>query len=66
MDLYKIVTKRESAFIIGHRMDGAENFPTVISIEVINGSEPGSWVCEVKYSNGTLVKVCDVVELWNK
>lgn len=59
--IYKIVTSRNTAFIVGHPLDTAYNSPTVTEIlYVVNEG----WT--VRYSNGVEVYLHDAVEFWNK
>jgi hypothetical protein len=64
--IYKIVTARNTAFLVGHRKDSTDDSPRITAIEVINSEEPGTWVCKVVVGEKEIVLVSDVVEVWRR
>lgn len=65
-DLYKIITARNTAFVVGHRKDSTDDSPRITSIELVNSEEPGTYVCKVTFAGKETVMVSDVVEVWRR
>lgn len=59
--IYKIVTARNTSFIVGFPKDSAEDSPR---IEKIQWEFNYDW--HVYFSDGTNVSVSDVVEIWDR
>lgn len=64
MNIHKIVTKRNTSFILGFHKDSTENSPIITTIEVVNTDDPGVYTCKVTFSDKTFVSISDIVEVW--
>lgn len=60
----KIITARNTAFILGHPKDGAEGSPIITNIEYLMGETQETSSYGVTFSDGTFIEVLDVVESW--
>jgi hypothetical protein len=64
---YKIVTERNTSFILGFPKDTAQDSPTIIEISMLYESPvTNHYAYYVKYSDLTEVTVYDVVEYWKQ
>lgn len=60
----RISTARNTAFIVGHPKDGAQDSPKITQIEYLAGETQASSSYGVTFSDGTFIEVFDVVESW--
>jgi hypothetical protein len=64
---YKIVTERNTSFILGFPKDTAQDSPKIVELQLLYESQIADhFAYLVKYDDLTEVFVGDVVEYWKK